>query len=412
MIGEYKKQLLDRFLKYVQIDTQSDDSSTSVPSTSKQFSLAKIVEKELIDMGLSEVKLTEKCYLYATLASNTNKKVPVIGFIAHFDTSPDMSGKDVKPLITENYNGEDILLNKANNIVLSVSEFPALKNYKGQTIIATDGTTLLGADDKAGMAEIVTGIQYLLEHPEIEHGEIKIGFTPDEEIGKGADHFDVDFFGADFAYTFDSGEIGGLEYETFNAAMATITITGKNVHPGYAKGIMINAMHLAMQFNTLLPSAERPEHTANYEGFYHLIKMEGTVEKAELRYIIRDHDKTLFESRKKEMLRIADFINKKHNAELIKPEIKDQYYNMREKIEQSMHCVDLAITAYRKAGIEPKITPVRGGTDGARLSFMGLPTPNIFAGGHNFHSRFEFVPLESMMKAMEVLVNISNLNTE
>lgn len=412
MLIEYRKLLIDHFTSYVKIDTQSDDSSKNTPSTEKQFNLAHVLKPQLEDLGLSNIELTDKCYLTATLPSNSKKNIPGIGFISHMDTSPDMSGANVKPIITENYNGESLLLNRAQNIILDINEFPVLKNYKGQTLITTDGTTLLGADNKAGIAEIITAITYLTNHPEFEHGDIHIGFTPDEEIGRGADFFDVPNFGALYAYTIDSGEIGSLEYETFNAAGAKVLITGKNVHPGYAKDIMVNAQHVAMEFNNLLPQNERPEHTEGYEGFYHLIKMNGEVEKAELQYIVRDHDKHRFAQRKNQMQQITDFLNHKYKTQPVKLDIKDQYYNMREKIEQAMSVVELAKKAYLKAGIQPNIHAIRGGTDGARLSFMGLPTPNIFTGAHNFHSRFEFIPVESMLKTVEVIVNIARMNAE
>ena len=409
MLKKIQNQLVNRFLDYVKIDTESDDASLSTPSTKKQFDLAKLLEKELNSFGLTNVVLTDKCYVTATLPSNVKRIVPAVGFIAHMDTSPEMSGSNVKPRIFENYDGNDIMLNKSQVIKLMVSEFPILKNYKGKSLITSDGTTLLGADNKAGIAEIMTAVSYLVSHPEIEHGDIQIGFTPDEEIGRGADHFDVKGFNADFAFTVDSGEIGSLEYETFNAASAKIVVTGKNVHPGTAKGVMRNAQYVAIEFNAMLPAIERPEHTEGYEGFYHLLKMNGSVGKAELQYIVRDHNKQRFESKKKEMQRIADFLNSKYGLGTVALEMKDQYYNMREKLEPVFHIVELAKSAYKKAGINPRIEPVRGGTDGARLSFMGLPTPNIFTGGHNFHSRYEFIVVESMLKAVEVIINIIEL---
>jgi tripeptide aminopeptidase len=410
MDEKIKQNMVERFIRYVKIDTQSDDTSTTTPSTKKQFDLARILEKELKAIGLQDVQLTGKCYLTARLPSNTDKKVPVIGLIAHMDTSPEMTGKDVKPQIIEKYNGKSIVLNTEKDIVLDTRLFPEIKKYKGLTLITTDGTTLLGADNKAGVAEIISAMEYLLGNPDIKHGEIRLGFTPDEEIGRGADHFDVIAFGADFAYTIDSGEIGSLEYETFNAASAVVTVNGKNVHPGYAKGKMINAQQVAIEFNSLLPYNERPEFTSGYDGFYHLIKLEGNVEQACLHYIVRDHDRKKFEDKKKIMQHIADYIHAKYGRQMVVLEIKDQYYNMREKIEADMWVVDLAKKAYLEAGITPNIHPIRGGTDGARLSYMGLLTPNIFTGAHNFHSRYEYVPVESMIKAVEVIVNICRLN--
>ncbi len=405
-------EILERFLRYVKIDTQSDESSSSTPSSHKQFQLARLLVEELKSMGLKDVELDDKCYIMATLPANMDKKVPVIGFISHMDTSPDMPGFNVNPQIIENYNGDDIVLNKDKNIVLRVSEYPELKMYKGQTLITTDGTTLLGADDKAGIAEIMTAVEYLIHHPEIKHGTIKIGFTPDEEIGRGVDYFDVKKFGADYAYTIDGGRIGELEYENFNAAMAKINIRGNNIHPGYAKNKMLNAMLVAMEFNSMLPPHERPEHTQDYEGFYHLIKMEGTVEHAFLQYIIRDHDKALFELRKQRVQKITDYLNNKYGEGVIELELKDQYYNMREKIEPVYHVVEKAIKAMEMAGVKPHVVPIRGGTDGARLSYMGLPCPNIFTGGHNFHGKYEYIPLQSMQKAVEVILNIVRLYAE
>ncbi|MBN2663896.1 MAG: peptidase T [Bacteroidales bacterium] len=404
--------LLERFIRYIKIDTESDNNSENTPSTSKQFNLAKILVEELKNLGLQDAHVDEKCYVMATLPSNIEKKVPTIGFIAHMDTSPDFSGKDVTPQIIKNYNGKDITLNENPKIILSTSDFPDLKKYVGKTLITTDGTTLLGADDKAGIAEIMTALEYLKKNPETKHGTLKIGYTPDEEIGRGADYFDVEKFNADFAYTIDGGPIGELEYENFNAAGAKITVLGRNVHPGTAKNQMINAQHIAMEFNSLLPSNQRPEHTEKYEGFFHLISFIGDVERTELQYIIRDHDKKLFKKKKKLMLQIADFLNNKYQRELIQAEIKDQYLNMKEKIEPVMHIVELAEKAMKQVDVKPNIKAIRGGTDGARLSFMGLPTPNIFGGGHNFHGKFEFIPLESMQKAVEVIVKIIELNAE
>lgn len=407
-----KQELLNRFLKYISIDTQSDEASSTTPSTRKQFDLAEILKNELIEMGMQHVSLDERCYIMATLPSNLNKPAPVIGFIAHMDTSPDMPGKVDHPKIIENYNGGDIILNAAKNIVLSTADFPELKQYKGQTLITTDGTTLLSADDKAGIAEIMTAMEYLIRHPEIPHGEIKVGFTPDEEIGRGVDHFEVTKFGADFAYTMDGGGIGELEYENFNAAGTKVHIQGRNIHPGYAKGKMLNALHMAMEFNSLLPVHQRPEYTQDYEGFFHLIKVEGTVEKALLQYIIRDHDHLLFEKRKQLIHKNIAFLNEKYGEGTFELEMNDQYYNMKEKVEPVYHIVETARKAMLELGIEPKVVPIRGGTDGARLSYMGLPCPNIFAGGHNFHGKFEYVPLESMESAVKVILKIIELYSQ
>ncbi len=406
------ENLLNRFLNYVKIDTESDPESNTVPSTQKQFDLAKILVEELKSFGLTDAYVDERCYIMATLPSNIIKKVPVIGFIAHMDTSPDFNGANVNPQIHKNYNGKDILLNAEQDITLSTTDFPQLKEYTGKTIITTDGTSLLGADDKAGVTEIMTALEFLHNNPEINHGTIKIGFTPDEEIGRGADYFNVEKFGADFAYTLDGGPVGELEYENFNAAEAKITISGRNVHPGTAKNQMINSQHIAMEFNSLLPITQRPEHTEKYEGFFHLISFKGEVEETKLHYIIRDHDKKLFESKKLLVYKIADFLNNKYSRNLVQVEVRDQYYNMREKIEPVMHVVELAEKAMKEVGVEPNIKAIRGGTDGARLSFMGLPTPNIFAGGHNFHGRFEFIPLESMQKAVDVVLKIIELSVK
>ncbi|PLB86485.1 peptidase T [Dysgonamonadaceae bacterium] len=400
--------LIDRFISYVKIDTQSDENSDQTPSTSKQFNLAKELERELNDIGLSEISLDNNCYLMATLPANTHKKVPTIGFIAHLDTSPDMSGQNVKPRIVKNYDGNDIILNEVSNIVLSPNDFPELLNHKGEDLIVTDGNTLLGADDKAGVAEIMTAIEYLLDHPEIKHGKIRIGFTPDEEIGRGPDKFDVEKFGAKWAYTLDGGEIGELEYENFNAASAKISIQGRNVHPGYAKNKMINALHIANELVSMLPANERPEYTEGYEGFFHLTSIQGTVDEATVSYIIRDHDRTKFENRKKQMVNAVNFLNTIYDHR-IKLELKDQYYNMREKIEPVPHVIDYAFRAMQEVGVTPIVRPIRGGTDGARLSFMGLPCPNIFAGGLNFHGRYEFIPIPSMYKAVDVIVKIAEL---
>lgn len=407
------ENLLNRFLRYVQIDTQSDPESKTSPSTVKQFDLAKLLVEELRELGLSDVKLDEHCYVYATLPGNvTDKQVPTIGFIAHLDTTPDFTGHNVKPLVHENYDGGDLVLNKDLNIILSPKEFPELTGYKGQTIITSDGTTLLGADDKAGIAEIMTALEYLVKNPRIKHGEIRIAFTPDEEIGRGTEHFDVQGFGADFAYTVDGGPIGELEFENFNAAEAKVLVHGKNVHPGTAKNKMINSIRVAMEFDSLLPQHERPEHTEGYEGFYHLMSFKGDVEKSQLHYIIRDHDRQKFEARKQMFKDIAEFLNKKYNRDLIELDLRDQYYNMREKIEPVMYIVNLAEQAMQSAGVEPKIKPIRGGTDGAMLSFKGLPTPNLFTGGHNFHGRYEYIPLQSMQKAVEVIVKIAEMAVE
>ena len=403
--------IVDRFIKYAKIDTQSDENNSETPSTKKQFDLARLVEQEMKDMGLEDISLDDKCYLMATLPANSDKDLPTIGFVAHFDTSPDMSGKDVNPQIVENYDGKDILLNKEQNIVMSPNDFPELLDYKGENLIVTDGTTLLGADDKAGIAEIMHAMQYLVDHPEIKHGKIRIGFTPDEEIGRGADHFDVEKFGAEWAYTMDGSVMGELEYENFNAASAKISIQGRNVHPGYAKNKMINALHVSNELVELLPVNERPEFTSGYEGFFHLIEMSGSVDEASVGYIIRDHDRTLFERRKEQMQQAVDFLNTKYPATL-KLEMRDQYYNMREKVEPVKHIVDLAFRAMQALDITPIVKPIRGGTDGARLSYMGLPCPNVFAGGVNFHGRFEFLPIKSLEKASEVVVKIVQLLAE
>ncbi len=396
-----------KFLKYIKFDTQSNPDSNTTPSTVKQFELAKELQTELEKLELKNIKLTDKCYLYATLPANTDKVVPIIGFISHLDTSPDTSGTNVNPQIIDNYDGKDIELNKKENIILSPNDFPELKNYKGQTLFTTDGTTLLGADDKAGVASIITAIEYLQKNPEIKHGEIKIAFTPDEEIGRGADFFDVDFFNAEFAYTIDGGELGELEYENFNAASLNVTVSGRNVHPGTAKNQMINSINVAHEFHSMLPNIKRPEHTTAYEGFYHLINISGTIDETKMSYIIRDHDKEKFEQMKEHVKHVAELLNKSHYKELISIEIKDSYYNMREKIEPVMHIVDIAKNAMIEAGIKPKIKPIRGGTDGARLSYMGLPCPNIFTGGHNFHGKYEYISLQSMIKTVETIVNIA-----
>lgn len=406
------QKIINRFVKYITVDTQSDPNNPDFPSTEKQWDLAHLLVKELKEIGLEDVTLDDNCYIMATLPSNVDFKVPTLGFVAHIDTSPDYSGTNVKPQFHPNYNGEDIVLNKEENIVLSPSYFDDLLLYKGQTLITTDGTTLLGADDKAGIAEIVSAMEYLINHPEIKHGKIRIGFTPDEEVGKGAHLFDVEKFGADWAYTMDGSQVGELEYENFNAAGAKVTINGKIVHPGYAKGKMINSMLIASEFIAALPKNEVPEETEGYEGFFHLHNMKGEVEKTELQYIIRDHDFKLFEERKALFQKVVDNLNKKLGSNLIEVEIKDQYFNMREKIEPVMHIVDIAEEAMKQLGIKPLIKAIRGGTDGSQLSYKGLPCPNIFAGGHNFHGRYEYVAAESMKLATDVIINIAKITTE
>ena len=404
-----KKHLIDRFVSYVTVDTESDPTSESTPSTAKQWDLANALVDELKHIGLEDVTIDQNAYIMATLPSNVSHKVPTIGFISHFDTTPDFTGKDVKPQIIENYDGKDIVLNKEQNIILSPSYFEDLLLYKGQTLITTDGTTLLGADDKAGITEIVSAMEYLVQHPEIKHGKIRIGFTPDEEIGRGAHKFDVEKFDADWAYTMDGSQVGELEYENFNAAGALVSIKGKIVHPGYAKGKMVNSMYIATDYINSLPRLETPEHTQDRQGFFHLYSVTGEVDSTQLQYIIRDHDKEHFEARKEMMLKLADELNSQLGEPCVSVEIKDQYFNMREKIEPVMHIVDIAQKAMEQAGIKPLIKPIRGGTDGSQLSFKGLPCPNIFAGGHNFHGRFEYVPVESIQKAIEVIVNIAQL---
>ncbi|OJV38919.1 MAG: peptidase T [Bacteroidales bacterium 36-12] len=398
--------IADRFLKYVSFHTTSDSETNLTPSTPGQMVFAQFLAEELKSIGLSDVSLDSNGYLMATLPANTDKKVPTIGFISHVDTSPDMSGKNIKPKIIYNYDGNDILLNEEKLIVLETSTYPEILQYKGQDVIVTDGTTLLGADDKAGIAAIVTAMEYLIANPDIKHGKIRVGFTPDEEIGRGAHLFDVEKFGAEWAYTIDGGEIGELEYENFNAAGAKVTFHGINVHPGYAKCKMKNSIRIANQFISMLPRHETPEHTEGYEGFYHLMSLEGTVETTTLNYIIRDHDRDRFERRKKEMTHLVNKINTEFGENTAEIEINDQYYNMREKVEPLMHIVDLAAEAMREADVEPNIKPIRGGTDGSQLSFKGLPCPNIFAGGHNFHGRFEYVPIQSMEKSSQVIINI------
>ena len=404
--------LVERFLKYVSFDTQSNEETNVTPSTEGQMVFARYLKEELEELGLEEISLDENGYLFATLPANTDKEVPVVGFIAHMDTSPDMSGKNVSPRIVANYDGGDILLNSAENIVLSTERFPELLDHKGEDLIVTDGTTLLGADDKAGIAEIVSAIVYLKEHPEIKHGKIRIGFNPDEEIGLGAHKFDVEKFGCDWAYTMDGGEVGELEFENFNAASAKVVFKGRNVHPGYAKNKMINSIRVANQFMSMLPAEETPEHTEGYEGFYHLVGISGEVEQTTVSYIIRDHDRARFEERKKNMEALVGKINAEYGEGTALLELHDQYYNMREKIEPVMHVIDIAFKAMQEVGVKPAVKAIRGGTDGAQLSFKGLPCPNIFAGGLNFHGRFEFVPIQSMEKAMKVVVKIAQLVAE
>ena len=397
--------ITERFLKYVSFCTTSDEETNMTPSTPGQMEFAKYLAAELKEIGMQEVTLDENGYVMATLPANVEGK-PTIGFIAHMDTAPDASGKNVKARIVENYDGQDIVLNAEKNIVFEVAKYPEILDYKGQDIIVTDGTTLLGADDKAGLAEIVTACEYLVQHPEIQHGKIRVGFTPDEEIGQGADHFDVEKFGCDFAYTMDGGAVGELEYENFNAAGCKVKVHGVNVHPGYGYHKMINSMRIANHFASMLPRWETPEHTQGYEGFYHLIAMNGSVEETTLQYIIRDHDRARFESRKREIEHLARKINQEYGKGTVEVEIRDQYYNMREKVEPVMHIVTLVEEAIKEVGVTPKVQPIRGGTDGARLSFEGLPCPNIFAGGVNFHSRFEYLPIPSMEKAMQVILQI------
>ena len=399
--------VVERFLRYIRFDTQSSETSGTTPSTPGQRVFAEALVKELQELGLEEIELDEKSYLMATLPANTEKNIPVIGFIAHLDTSPDMSGKNVSPRIVS-YQGGDIVLNESENIVLSPAKFPELEDYKGQDIIVTDGMTLLGADDKGGVAAIISAMQYFKEHPEVEHGKIRIAFTPDEEIGAGADYFDVAKFGAEWGYTIDGGAIGELEYENFNAAAAKVLFKGLNVHPGYAKGKMVNASLLAMEFASLLPAVQRPEHTDGYEGFFHLTGMGGSVEEAFLSYIIRDHDRALFEKKKNLLRSLTALMNEKYPDSTVL-ELKDQYYNMKEVVEPKKYIVDLAFEAMESVGVVPEVKPIRGGTDGARLSFMGLPCPNIFAGGLNFHGRYEYLPVQSLEKSMQTVVKIAEL---
>ena len=401
--------LVERFLKYVSFDTQSDENSGVTPSSAKQMVFAQYLKNELEDLGLEEIELDEHGYLYATLPANTDKQVPTIGFIAHMDTSPDMSGANVTPRIVHKYDGSDIVLCEEESIILAPAQFPELLEHKGEDLIVTDGKTVLGADDKAGIAEIVSAIVYLQEHPEIKHGKIRVGFNPDEEIGLGAHKFDVAKFGCEWAYTMDGSEVGELEFENFNAAAAKVIVKGRNVHPGYAKGKMVNAIRVANEFMSLVPADETPEATEGYEGFYHVVGVEGEVEQATISYIIRDHDRTKFETRKEAMLAWAEEINAKYGAGTVVVELKDQYYNMRQQIEPVMHIIDTAFKAMEEVGVTPKVKAIRGGTDGAQLSFKGLPCPNVFAGGLNFHGRYEFVPIQSMEKAMQVVVKIAEL---
>ena len=404
-----KEDIIKRFISYVTIDTESDPNSDTTPSTVSQWDLANLLVEELKAIGMHDVSIDDNAYVMATLPSNVNHEVPTIGFISHFDTSPDFTGAQVKPQIIENYNGKDIVLNKKENIILSPNYFDDLLQYKGQTLITTDGTTLLGADDKAGICEIISAMEYLINNPEIKHGTIRVGFTPDEEIGRGAHKFDVKKFGAKWAYTMDGSQIGELEYENFNAASARVKIKGKIVHPGYAKGKMINAMLIANEFISGLPPKEVPEQTSGYEGFFHLHTLKGRVEEAQLEYIIRDHDKLRFEERKTQFVDLAKTLNNKYGQDNIKVTVKDQYYNMKEKVEPVMHIVDIAEEAMKALNITPLIKAIRGGTDGSQLSYMGLPCPNIFAGGHNFHGRYEYVPVESMIKATAVICKIAEL---
>ena len=407
-----KQQIINRFISYVVVDTQSDPNSVTTPSTKKQWDLANALVKELKAIGMEDVTIDENAYIMATLPSNVDHNVPVIGFISHFDTSPDFTGTNVKPKIIENYNGKDIVLNAEKDIVLSPDYFEDLLLYKGQTLITTDGTTLLGADDKAGICEIISAMEYLIQHPEIKHGTIRIGFTPDEEIGRGAHKFEVKKFGAEWAYTMDGSQVGELEYENFNAASAKVKIQGKIVHPGYAKGKMINSMYIATEFINALPRLETPEHTEGYQGFFHLTQIDGKVDETTLHYIIRDHNKKHFEARKEALLKLASDINTEYDKEVITIEIKDQYFNMKEMVEPVKHIVDIAEEAMKQLHIKPIIKPIRGGTDGSQLSYMGLPCPNIFAGGHNFHGRYEYVPVESIVKATQVICKIAELTAE
>ena len=409
MLDEQK--IIERFISYVKIDSQSNADSEVTPSTKIQWDIANKLVQDLKDIGLSRVSIDKNAYIYATLPSNIKKKCPIIGFISHFDTSPDFSGTNIKPQVIENYNGGDIVLNKKNNIVLSSEYFPEIKQYIGQKIITTDGNTLLGSDDKAGVCEIVSAMEYLINNPDIKHGEIKIGFTPDEEIGRGAHKFDVAKFGADWAYTMDGSQIGELEYENFNAASAIIKIKGRIVHPGYAKGKLVNSMYYASKFINMIPLDETPEKTQGYEGFYHLTSISGLVEETELQYIVRDHDINKFKDRKGFLTNLVESLNKKYDQKIFDIKIVDQYYNMKEKVEPHMHIVDIAEDAMKKLNIKPIIKPIRGGTDGSQLSYMGLPCPNIFAGGHNFHGKYEYLPVNSMLSAIEVICKVCEITT-
>ena len=407
-----EKKIIDRFISYVKIDSQSNANSVATPSTEKQWNIANKLVQDLNDIGLSEVYIDENAYIYATLPSNIKKKCPTIGFISHFDTSPDFSGTNIKPQIVKNYNGGDIVLNKTKNIILSSEYFSEIKQYIGQTIITTDGNTLLGSDDKAGVCEIISAMEFLINNPDIKHGDIKIGFTPDEEIGRGAHKFDVAKFGADWAYTMDGSQIGELEYENFNAASAIIKIKGRIVHPGYAKGKLVNSMYYASKFISMVPLDETPEKTEGYEGFYHLTSIKGLVEQTELQYIVRDHDLNKFKNRKAFLINLIKKLNKEFDQNIFEIKIADQYFNMKEKVEPHMHIVDIAEKAMKALNIKPLIKPIRGGTDGSQLSYMGLPCPNIFAGGHNFHGKYEYLPVNSMMSAIKVICKVCEITTD
>lgn len=399
----------ERFLKYVKVETTSNEESETCPSTVTQLDLAKILVEELNILGLDDISLDDNGYIMATLKANTNKNIPTIGFIAHMDTAPDMSGKDVNPRIIKDYDGNDIVLNESFNVILSTKEYPSLKNYEGKDLIVTDGTTLLGADDKAGIAEIMAAIEYFVNHPEVEHGTIKVAFTPDEEIGRGADKFDVEKFNADFAYTLDGGPLGELEYENFNAANAWLTINGNNIHPGSAKNKMLSAMEIAFELDGMLPPDERPQYTEEYEGFYHLIDIKGKVEKVKMQYIIRDHNKELYYNKKDYFTNVINYLNLKYGDNTVECKLKDMYFNMKEKIEPFMHVVDTAKEAMESLDILPVVVPIRGGTDGARLSYMGLPCPNLFTGGHNYHGKYEYICIQSMEKAVQTVIRIVEL---
>jgi tripeptide aminopeptidase len=406
------EKLVERFLRYVKINTRSNEKSETMPSTKSQLEFSKMLAEEIKRIGVKDVEVDENGYLMATLPSNIDEPVPVIGFIAHLDTSPEFTADSVEPKILENYFGKNVILNAKKNIVLSPKDFPALNNYIGQPIITTDGSTLLGADNKAGIAEIISALEFIIKNPEIKHGTIRVAFTPDEEIGRGPDKFDVNKFGADFAYTIDGGPIGEIEYENFNGASAKISIQGRNVHPGSAKHRMKNSMHIAFELESMLPQNEKPEYTEGYEGFYHLIEFNGNVDSTKISYIIRDHDKEEFAKKKELMIKIVDHLNMKYGGGTVKLTLVDQYYNMREKIEPVFHVIELAIKAIKEVGVIPKVKPIRGGTDGARLSYMGLPCPNLFTGGHNFHSRYEYIPIRSMEKAVQMIVKIAELNAK